>query len=214
LGADRWLFLAPANSRSQRAGKPWKNVPRIRVRPLAILGSAGDNLSVRSQTPIPLVVRRKEAVMIKGIHAMFYSTDPAGLRSFFRDKLGLSHSDVGDGWLIFDAAEAEVGVHPADEALGVMSGKHDISLYCDKIEKTKSQLEKKGVEFAGPITDLGWGMATQMIVPGGFNITLYEPKYKKSKGAKPKPAKKAAKAKTKVVKKKVKAVAKKKGKKK
>lgn len=143
--------------------------------------------------------------MIKGIHTMFYSTDFDGLRTFIRDKLGLTFSDVGDGWLIFDAPEAEVGVHPADEALGVMSGKHEISFYCDNIEKTKSQLEKKGVDFTGPITDMGWGMVTQMAVPGGFNVTLYQPKYVKNSKAKPS-AKKTTKAKAKVVKKKVKAV--------
>lgn len=154
--------------------------------------------------------------MIKGIHSMFYTTDANGLRAFFRDKLGLSSTDVGGGWLIFDGAEAELGVHPADEALGVMSGKHDISLYCDNIGKTMSQLEKKGVDFVGPATDMGdWGIATQMIVPGGFNITLYEPKYKKGGSVKPKTAaKKPMKAKAPAAKKKVKVVAKPKKKKK
>lgn len=153
--------------------------------------------------------------MIKGIHSMFYSTDANALRAFFRDKLGLPFTDVGGGWLIFDAAEAEVGVHPADEALGIMSGKNEISLYCDNIGKTMAQLEKKGVDFVGPATDMGdWGVATQMIVPGGFNIMLYEPKYKKG-GSKPKPAaKKPMKAKAPAAKKKVKVVVKKKAKKK
>ena len=143
--------------------------------------------------------------MIKGIHSMFYSTDFATLRAFVRDKLGLPFTDVGDGWLIFDAPEAELGVHPADEALGVMSGKHEVSFYCDNITKTKSQLEKKGVEFTGPITDMGWGMVTQMVVPGGFNVNLYEPKYTKNSTAKSS-GKKAAKAKVKAVKKKAKAM--------
>jgi hypothetical protein len=52
--------------------------------------------------------------MIKGVHAMFYSSRPSELRAFLRDKLGFtSFTDVGDGWLIFNLPEADMGVHPA-----------------------------------------------------------------------------------------------------
>jgi len=50
--------------------------------------------------------------MIRGMHAMFYSSDAAALRAFIKDKLGLPATDVGDGWLIFDAPEADLGIHP------------------------------------------------------------------------------------------------------
>ena len=53
--------------------------------------------------------------MIKGVHAMFYSSEPEALREFLRDKLGFdSYTDVGGGWLIFDLPEADMGVHDAD----------------------------------------------------------------------------------------------------
>lgn len=52
--------------------------------------------------------------MIRGMHAMFYSSAAPELRAFLRDKLGLDGTDVGDGWLIFDAREADLGVHPAE----------------------------------------------------------------------------------------------------
>ena len=36
--------------------------------------------------------------MIKGMHAMFYSSEPEALRAFLRDKFGFtSSSDVGGG---------------------------------------------------------------------------------------------------------------------
>ena len=41
--------------------------------------------------------------MIRGMHAMFYSSHAPELRAFLRDKLGLQGTDVGDGWLIFVA---------------------------------------------------------------------------------------------------------------
>ena len=59
--------------------------------------------------------------MIRGMHAMFYSSRAEELRAFFRDKLGLKGTDVGGGWLIFDAPEADLGVHPT-EGSDVASG--------------------------------------------------------------------------------------------
>jgi len=52
--------------------------------------------------------------MIRGMHAMFYSSQPEALRAFLRDKLGLHGTDVGGGWLIFDTPEADLGVHPIE----------------------------------------------------------------------------------------------------
>ena len=39
--------------------------------------------------------------MIRGVHTMFYTSEPEALRAFFRDKLGFPATDVGEGWLIF-----------------------------------------------------------------------------------------------------------------
>ena len=116
--------------------------------------------------------------MIRGMHAMFYSSEPEALRAFLRDKLGLSGFDVGDGWLIFDVPEADLGCHPAD-ADGAPSGAHDISFYCDDIEGTVLNLKKRGVEFTMPIEDHGYGLVTRFAVPGGFDVQLYQPRYRK-----------------------------------
>ncbi len=70
--------------------------------------------------------------MIKGVPAMFYTSQPEALRAFLRDKLGFPATDVGEGWLIFDLPEAEMGCHPADPGQGAASGTHDISFYCDQ----------------------------------------------------------------------------------
>src|SRR5437588_9964664 len=98
--------------------------------------------------------------MIRGVHTMFYSSEPEALRAFLRDKLGLPATDVGGGWLIFDLPEAEMGCHPADPEHGGTSGTHDISFYCDDIERTVVDLKGKGVEFTGPVTDQGYGLVT------------------------------------------------------
>ena len=116
--------------------------------------------------------------MICGLHAMFYSSQANELRAFLRDKLGFQGTDVGDGWLIFDAPEADIGVHPTD-GKEVASGTADISFYCDDITETVRELRSRGVEFTQEVEDHGYGLVTFFKVPGGFTVQLYEPKYAK-----------------------------------
>ena len=116
--------------------------------------------------------------MIRGMHAMFYSSEAAALRAFIRDKLGLPATDVGDGWLIFDAPEADLGVHPT-EGNEPPSGTADISFYCDDIEATVAELKAKGVEFTQGVEDHGYGLVTYFNVPGAFKVQLYQPRYGK-----------------------------------
>ena len=83
--------------------------------------------------------------MIKGIHAMFYTTQVAELRSFFRGKLGLSGFDTGGGWLIFNMPAAELDMHLTD---GHPPSRHpDVSFYCDDLAATRAEIERHGVEF-------------------------------------------------------------------
>ena len=116
--------------------------------------------------------------MIKGMHAMFYSDEADALRAFIRDKLQLPTNDVGGGWLIFDAPEADLGVHPNEDGKPA-SGTADISFYCDDIAATMKELESRGVEFTGPVENRGYGLVTHMKVPGGFAVQLYQPRYRK-----------------------------------
>lgn len=112
---------------------------------------------------------------------MFYSSQAKELREFLRDILEFKATDIGDGWLIFDLPEGDMGVHPADEAgkAGASSGTHDISFYCDDIQETVRNLKMKGVEFKGEIEDHGYGWVTHFKVPGDFYLQLYQPKYGK-----------------------------------
>jgi catechol 2,3-dioxygenase-like lactoylglutathione lyase family enzyme len=116
--------------------------------------------------------------MILGLHAMFYSSRAAELRAFFRDQLGLKGVDVGDGWLIFDAPEADLGVHPTDND-GPPSGTADLSFFCDDIHATVAELKQRGVAFTQDVEDHGYGLVTFFNAPGDFTIQLYQPKYGK-----------------------------------
>ena len=114
--------------------------------------------------------------MIRGLHAMFYSSDADALRAFFREKLRLPATDVGGGWLIFDLPEADLGVHPTENG-EPPSGTADLSFYCDDIQQTVAELRSRGVEFAGEVEDHGYGLVTHFKAPGGLTVQLYQPAY-------------------------------------
>ena len=118
--------------------------------------------------------------MITGVHAMFYTPEADALRAFFKDQLGLPFVDVGGGWLVFRAPEAEVAAHPAAEA------RHVLSFYCDDLDRTMAELAARGVEFTGDVSDQGWGRLAHFKLPGGQEAELYQPKYSLA-GAAPAP---------------------------
>ena len=121
--------------------------------------------------------------MIKGVHTMFYSSEPEALQAFLRDKLKFPCTDVGEGWLIFDLPEADMGCHPADPAEGALAGTHNISFYCDDIQKTVAELKGRGVQFSDEISDRGYGLVTHFKMPGNCEVQLYEPRYRKRPAA-------------------------------
>lgn len=118
--------------------------------------------------------------MIRGVHTMFYSSKAEELRAFIRDTLRFPCSDVGEGWLIFDLPEADMGCHPAGEEEAKTDGRHDISFYCDDIESTVAELKSRGVEFTREIADHGYGLVTFFKMPGDLEVQLYQPRYRKS----------------------------------
>ncbi len=112
--------------------------------------------------------------MIKGMHALLYSTDAEKTRAFFRDVIGFPFTDSdGSGWLIFDAPAADLGVHPGDRP------RHAISFYCDDIHRTVAELTAKGAKFTLPVREEDWGSVAMMEIPGAGECELYQPKYGK-----------------------------------
>ena len=136
--------------------------------------------------------------MIRGVHTMFYSSRADELRAFIRDVLGFPYTDVGEGWLIFDAPEADLGVHPSDSSQPhAQAGTHAISFYCDQIEQTVAGLRAKGVEFTMPIEDHGYGLVTYFKMPGEVLVQLYQPHYTKRSKTRPQAATPSARKKSK-----------------
>ncbi len=109
--------------------------------------------------------------MIIGAHSTIYSTSPEADRAFLRDVLKLPHVDVGGGWLIFGLPPAEVAVHPSDK-----NDLHEFYLMCNNVEAFVAEMQKRGIA-CGPIQDTGWGLVTELTLPGGGKLGVYQPRH-------------------------------------
>jgi hypothetical protein len=112
--------------------------------------------------------------MIIGAHSIIYSSKSDEDRAFLRDVLGLSHVDVGGGWLIFGLPPAEVAVHPQDSG-GVM---HEFFLMCDDVQSFIAEMATRNVSCT-PVQDQDWGLLTQITLPGGAHIGVYQPRHQR-----------------------------------
>ena len=110
--------------------------------------------------------------MITGVHAIIYSKDAQGVRKLFKDVLGFPSVDAGDGWLIFGLPPAELAAHPTEGACH-----HELYLTCDDVHATVEELKSKGVKLAHPVRDEAFGLLTAIVLPGGGELGLYEPRH-------------------------------------
>ncbi len=109
--------------------------------------------------------------MISGAHLILYSQDAEADRAFFRDVLGFSSVDAGRGWLIFALPPAEAAVHPAAQG-----GKLELYWMTDDVHAAIETLAAKGVECT-PVSEQGWGIVTEVTLPSGAKLGLYQPKH-------------------------------------
>ena len=107
--------------------------------------------------------------MITGAHIIVHSTDAEADRAFLRDVLGLRGVDAGEGWIIFALPAAEVAVHPAEH-----DDVHELYLLTQDVAALVAELRRRAVSCTDP-EDHGWGVLTQVTLPGGGHIGVYEP---------------------------------------
>ena len=109
--------------------------------------------------------------MINGAHSIIYSANPEADRAFLRDVHKLTHVDVGGGWLIFGLPPAEIAVHPAET-----SGRQELYLMCEDIKQFIAQLEACEIQ-CDKVQDEGWGLLTNLYLPGGGRLGVYQPRH-------------------------------------
>jgi catechol 2,3-dioxygenase-like lactoylglutathione lyase family enzyme len=109
--------------------------------------------------------------MITGAHSIIYSRDAEADRAFLRDVLGFPNVDAGEGWLIFGLPPSEVAVHPSSE-----NDVHEFYLICDDVGEFVAEMGRHGVQCS-PVADRGWGLITQVTLPGGGKLGVYQPRH-------------------------------------
>ena len=109
--------------------------------------------------------------MFNGAHIVICSTDAEADRAVFRNVLGMSHVDAGDGWLIFALPPAEVAFHPHET-----SGKHEFYFMCDDVEAARMALAQARIDST-PTEDHGWGLVSSFVLPGGGTVGYYQPRH-------------------------------------
>jgi hypothetical protein len=109
--------------------------------------------------------------MITGGHSIIYSKNAEADRAFLRDVLKMPNVDVGGGWLIFGLPPAEVAVHPSDE-----NDHHQFYLICDNVDTFVAEMRKHTIACT-PVQDEGWERLTQITLPGGGKLGIYEPRH-------------------------------------
>ena len=113
--------------------------------------------------------------MIIGAHSIIYSKKPEADRAFLLEVLGLPSVDVGGGWLIFGLPPAELAVHPSDE-----NDVHEFYLMCADIETFVKAMAAQDIA-CGPVQDQRWGLLTEVMLPGGGKLGVYQPRHARPK---------------------------------
>ncbi|MBU6298722.1 MAG: extradiol dioxygenase [Alphaproteobacteria bacterium] len=138
--------------------------------------------------------------MIVGAHTTIPSKNENADKAFFRDVLKLPNVDAGGGYVIFGLPPCEVAIHDGQDATG-----HTLHLMCADIRKFLDRMGTLGIA-ASPARSEVWGMMTEITLPGGGTLSVYQPTHKhpkhpavgaakKAKPAKKTPARKKVKAK-------------------
>ena len=110
--------------------------------------------------------------MIRGAHLIIYTADAEADRAFFRDVLEWPHVDAHDGWLIFAMPPSELACHPQMEG----GATHEIYLMCEDVDALVADMTARGLPCS-EVTDQGWGRLTQLTLPGGGALGIYEPRH-------------------------------------
>jgi hypothetical protein len=114
--------------------------------------------------------------MIIGAHVMIQSGNDEADKAFFRDVLKMPNVDAGGVFLLFAVPPTEIAVH------GGSNGSHELYLMCDNVERFIADMSARGLS-ATPAQNQGWGIVTQLTLPGGGKLGVYQPLHKRPQAA-------------------------------
>jgi hypothetical protein len=88
--------------------------------------------------------------------------------------------DLGAG----EEAEEEEELESEENGGAGGGGHHELYLMCDDIEAFVSQVGARSLECS-PVQDQGWGLLTQVTLPGGGKLGVYQPRHARPPTAEP-----------------------------
>jgi hypothetical protein len=112
--------------------------------------------------------------MIDGAHVVLTSTDPEADHALLRDVFKLPHVNDG-GYIIFGLPLAEMSVHQ-----GESNNTHQLFLTCGDIRAFLAEMAKRKIACSA-VQDQGWGLVTEMTLPGGGKLNVYQPRHARPK---------------------------------
>jgi hypothetical protein len=113
--------------------------------------------------------------MIIGAHIMLQSTNDKADMKFLTDVLKLTSVNAGGGFMIFGIPPAEVAVHGSDK-----NNVHELYFMCDNIAAFTGDMTKHGIAFTTP-ANRGWGTVTEITLPSGGKLGVYQPHHPRPK---------------------------------
>lgn len=108
--------------------------------------------------------------MIVDLHVLTDKENAKAVRDFLIDVLEYPFIDP-DFWLIPVLTPSELGVRS-----GVEFDPHEVYLMSDDLKASVKELEGKGVEFTGPISETSFGYVTSIKLPGGGEMAMCQQK--------------------------------------
>lgn len=126
--------------------------------------------------------------MIIGAHIMLESTNEHADMDFLTDVLKLQSVNAGGGYMIFGIPPAELSIHGSGR-----NDVHKLYLMCEDIAAFTGDMTRHGIAFSTPARQ-SWGTVTEITLPGGGKLGVYQPRHPRpeSAGANPAAKKKAA----------------------
>src|SRR5438105_2000376 len=119
--------------------------------------------------------------MIIGAHVILQSTNDNADMAFLTDVLKLPSINAGGGYMIYGIPPAEVSIHGSDR-----NDIHQLYFMCDDIADFTADMTRHGIAFSTPARQ-SWGTVTEITLPGGGKLGVYQPRH-----ARPEPAGKPA----------------------
>jgi hypothetical protein len=120
--------------------------------------------------------------MIIGAHIMLQSTNDRADMAFLTDVLKLNSINAGEGYMIFGIPPAELSVHGSDK-----NDIHQLYFMCDDIAAFTGEMTRHHIAFSTPVRQ-SWGTMTEITLPGGGRLGVYEPRHARPEPANTKPA--------------------------